>query len=335
MPDHPHGMGEVHPQVRRHGARLSAGSLGLLLAASCVGCVRSRALPRPSGSGGPASDPPAPVAAVGDSRISKAQLSDFVHERFREQWVQAVDEMVDERILAVEAKRLNVQVPPAALDAAVAAEVKARAEQLRARFGEGADLAASVHAYYGLDLDAWKKDVLRPRLETHLSLQRVVRLSARTRDQVVARVLVTKDAAKAAATREKIMHGADFSLTALEVSEDPSRSLGGVIPPLARGDLGVPAVEEALFAAAPGALLGPFEVATPEGPEWHLYRVAERVPPWSGAPEALAQRLESDLVADPVTRAEYERWATRVRRAFRVTYFAPDGSVLRVPGSGR
>jgi peptidyl-prolyl cis-trans isomerase C len=313
------------PVVR---SSLAALAFGVLL-----GCAARP--PAASGSGGPASDPPPPVARVGGTRISKADLSDFVFQRYRETWLDALDALVDERITASEASRLGVVVPPAALDAAVEAEAKARGEQVKARFGDSIDLASSVKQYYGLDVPAWKRDVLRPRLASHLALERVVRLSSRLGEQVVARVIVTKDLAKATALRQKLDRGADFSLIARQDSEDPSGRLGGVLAPLARGDLAAPAVEQALFSASPGELIGPLEVRTASGLEIHLYKVVERRPAWSGPPERIAALLEADLTANPVSRPEYDRWSVRVRAGLGVTTFAPDGSVLRGPGTSR
>lgn len=310
--------------------RTAAGAVGA--AALAVACA---ARPTVSGSGGPAADPPAPVAAVGAERVTKAELADFVYDRFREQWLDALDELVHERIVAVEGRALGIVVPPAALTTAVDAEVEARRRQLTERFGPTADLEASVRSYYGLDLAGWRTKVLEPRLRTRLALARVVRLSARMREQVVARVLVVKDRATADAVRAKLDRGADFSLTALEVSVDPSRNLGGVIPPVARGDLARPELEAALFGAAAGTTVGPLEVRTGERVEWHLYKVVEKVPAWGGTPSSLLPRLEQDLTTSPVTRAEFERWSTRARARYGVRYFAPDGSVLPGGGGGR
>jgi len=310
-------------------------ALILTLALAATGCAAGAGRGRASGSGGPSAAPPAPVAAVGEERLTKGDLADFVWERFREQWWQAVDEMIDERLVTAEARRLSVAVPPSALDAAVEAEAKARGEQLRARFGDGMDLASAVQAYYGVDVDTWRKTILRPRLANHLALERVVRLSARTREQVVARVIVLRDRARAADIRAKIDQGADFSLTALSESEDPSKALGGVIPAIGRGDLAVPGIEDALFRAAPGSLVGPLEVTVAGRSEFHLYRVVDRTAPWAGPPDALLVRLEEDLRQQPVTRAEYDRWSARTRRTYGVRYFAPDGSVLRPEPAGR
>jgi hypothetical protein len=314
-----------------------AALLALGLAATLAGCRGADA--RPPGRAPSASEgedaAAAPVAAVGEAKITKGDLADFFYARFREQWFEAVDEMVDERVLAAERDRWGLAVPDAALDAAVEAEARAREEALKARFGDGADLAASVRERYGSTVEAWKRDVLRPRLATHLLLERAVRLSRRTRDQVSARAIVVRDERKARALREKLDRGADFSLTALEESEDASRTAGGVLPPIARGDLVFPDVEAALFAAPLGTVVGPLEVAASGGREWHLYKVVERTAAWGGDPATLRSRLEADLAASPVTRSEYDRWATRVRRRFGVRTFAPDGSPLRVPGDAR
>lgn len=310
--------------------------LGLLAAVACVplgGCARTAV--RASGSGGPPTDPPGPVAVVSGTRITKGDLADLLYARFREPWLEAVDQLVDERILALERTRLAVSVPPAVLDAAVEAEVAARTKQLHARFGEEADLAASVQAYYGLDLARWRREVLRPRLETHLLLQRVVRLSSRGREQVLARLIVSKDAERARAIRAKVERGADFSLLAVQESEDATKAVGGVLPPLGRGDLPIPSLEAALFGAAPGTLVGPLEITTAQGREWHVYKIVERLPPWPGDAAALRDLVEADLAKSPVTKPEYDRWSTAARRRHGVAVFAPDGSVLRLDGSGR
>ena len=289
----------------------------------------------PSGSGGPSTDLPAPVAAIGGRRVTKAELCDAIYARRREVYAEALDDLVDERLAAEAKQRFPVTVPSAVLSAAVDAEVQARTEQLRARFGDPVDLEASVRAWYGTGVLEWRRDVLAPRLRAVLETQRVVRLLARTREQVSARVIVVRDAERARALREKLDRGADFSLLALDASEDPTKAKGGALAPIARGDLAVPTLENALFAAREGSVVGPLEVRTPLGPEWHLYRVVARIQPWVGDPASLAARLEDDLVKNPLLPEEYDRWATRARREAGVVYFAPDGSVLRPTGVRR
>ena len=310
-------------------------TLAVSASASLFACAASDRSLRASGNGEPVAERPAPVAVVGETRISKADLSDALYARFREPWLETLDALVDERIVAAETKRLGVVVPPEALSAAVETEAAARAGQVRARFGEGKALEDVVRETYGTDVASWKRDVLAPRLLAALRLERVVRLAARTREQISCRVIVTRDRATGDDLRAKIEAGADFTLLALQQSEDPSKSDGGLLPAFSRGDLRDPAVEQALFAAPPGALVGPLEVRAGSGTEFHLYRVAEHVAPWSGDGAALLVRLEVDLEASPVGRPEYERWAAKTRREANVKCFAPDGSVLRPPGKDR
>jgi hypothetical protein len=260
--------------------------------------------------------------------VTKTELCDFLYARFREPWVRGLDLLLDERLAAIEARRHGVTVPAAVLDRAVEAEVRARAEQARQT---GGDLASGVRAAYGLDVGAWTREVLRPRVEARLLLERVVRRCARARDQVVVRVLVVSDVARARALLDAHARGADFGLLALQESRDASRSSGGLLPPIARGDLARKDLEEQLFSAAPGTVVGPIPATTPRGPEVRLYKVVERTPPWAGDPASLAAILEADLVKNPLGRSEYERWAARARREHGVRIFAPDGSPLSLP----
>jgi hypothetical protein len=151
---------------------------------------------------------------------------------------------------------------------------------------------------------------------------------------VTARVIVVRDRAGAQRVLGKLSRGADFALVALEESADPSKAAGGTLPPIARGDL-PPAVEAALFAAAPGSVVGPIDVAAPAGPEVHVYKVLARDAAWVGDPAALAARLEADLKSSPVGAAEVERWSARARREHGVRWYAPDGTLLRAPGAPR
>ena len=125
------------------------------------------------------------------------------------------------------------------------------------------------------DFDAWQQGVLRPRVRMQLLLMRVVRLDTRRRDRVQARVIVVDDADLATRVRKRLESGADFSLTALQESVDPTAQAGGELPAVARGDLTLPNVEAALFAAQPGDLIGPLAVTIAGREQFHLYKVID------------------------------------------------------------
>jgi peptidyl-prolyl cis-trans isomerase C len=300
-------------------APLIAAGLALL-----AGCAGGRVSGSESGE-----DVAPPVAVVAGRPLPQADLVRHWWETDREAYTATLEDLVDRRVAAEEAGRLGLSVPPAALDAAVAAEVRARETQLAAAYGAHADLAAVVEEAYGTDLAGWRRDVLRPRLAARLLLQRVVRADARRRPRLGVRVIVVEDRDRALRTREKILAGADFARTAFHESRDPSAREGGALPSFARGDLAWPEVERRLFELPVGALAGPWEVRVDGRAQWHLYRVTERVEPWPEVAAAFAARLEADLAARPADRAELLAWRARVRRDLGVTLHSPDGAAIR------
>ncbi len=271
------------------------------------------------------------VAVVGRERVTAEDLSAFWHTRNRLDWMQTVDSLIDERLVNHEVRRLGLSLPPGVLGKAVDEEVAARRKQLRETYGEKADLAEEVLDGYGLDLAVWRQTILAPRLRTKLLLERVIRLDTRRRDRVKARVIVCPDQAAAQRVLTQLRRGADFSLTALKESVDPTAQSGGDLPSIARGDLVIPGVEDQLFAAEAGALVGPIAVSLEGRTSWHLYKVIRRIPAWSGSRGELVAKLEEDLATYPVERPEFERWRARMRRDFRVTVYDPNGRPIGTP----
>lgn len=267
----------------------------------------------------------AAVARIDGRPVSKPDLVAFWFERYPQEYARTLGALLDERIAIGDANRDGIRVPRASLEKAVAREVEARRKQLQRIYGEATDLEAEVRRAYGFDLERWKRTVLAPRLHAQLLLERVIRWDTRRRPRVEARVIVSPTADKAIGVRRKLDAGADFSLTALKHSVDASAKRGGVLPAIGRGDLAYPGVEERLFAAQAGALVGPLEVRMEGRPQWQIYKVIRRVPAWQGGVEANWQELENDLIANPIDPGEFQRWQTRVRRAKGVTLFRPDG----------
>jgi hypothetical protein len=271
------------------------------------------------------------VARVGGETIGGARLAAFLYDRQRESWLRAVDDLLDETIAIGEAERLGVGVPPDVVAASVEKEAAAREAELHRLYGDDVSLEAEIRRAYGLDVAAWKRGVLEPRIRIQHLLMRIVRLDTRRRPRVRVRVIVASDPDRAARILQKLRSGADFSLTAVQESIDPTAATGGVLPAVARGDLAWPDVEARLFAAEPGRLVGPVEVTDDGPPTWQIYKVIEHVAPWEGTRSELLRRLEEDLKAHPLERPEFERWRARVRRDFGVQVFSPDGEPLVVP----
>lgn len=271
------------------------------------------------------------VATIGSEAVTTADLNDFLYARYRDSWVRTMEALLDERIVLHETKRLGLALQPGALEKALQSEVEARRKQLSEVYGDGVKLEEEVRRGYGVDLETWKQTVLRPRVKTQLLLMRVVRLDTRRRDRVKARVIVVDDLDRAERIKKRLLSGADFSLTALKQSVDPTSQSGGDLPAVARGDLTLPAVEAALFAAKPGALVGPLAVTIGGQQQFHLYKVIQRLAPWSGTRAEILARLEKDLETAKIQRSEFERWRARMRRDFRTQVFDPDGRPVILP----
>ncbi|MDJ0974819.1 MAG: hypothetical protein QNJ98_10200 [Planctomycetota bacterium] len=275
-------------------------------------------------------NPGAPVAVLGNRAVTKAELVGYLFDRYPTEYARALDELIDERFARDEARRIGLVVPPASLARAVAKEVEARTKLVREVYGPEAKLADWVKEGYGLTVDAWQREVLAPRIGSVLLKQRVVRLFTRSKLRLIARIIVTFDQAKAQRLAQKLQSGADFSLVALKESEDATRKVGGTLPPIARGDLaGFPIVEQRLFAARPGALLGPWRVQVGGKPQYQIYKLVRREEPWQMTGAALFRRLETDLGTQPVTQAELEAWQRHVRIQGQARYLKPDGTPWR------
>ena len=278
-------------------------------------------------------DASSPAARVAGRPVTKAELAAFWFERYPQEYARTVGALLDERIAIADAHRDGIRVPRATLEKALAREVDARRKQLTRIYGDAIDLESEVERAYGFDLATWRTRVLAPRLHAQLLLERVIRWDTRRRPRVEARVIVLPSAEKAMAVKRKLDRGADFSLTALKDSVDPSGKRGGVLPGIGRGDLAYPGVEERLFAAEAGALVGPLEVRVEGTLQWQIYKVIRRAPAWEGAAESHWQQLEDDLVAHPIDPGEFQRWQARVRRAKDVTLYRPDGRPWTPPAA--
>lgn len=271
------------------------------------------------------------VLRMGGVSVTKADLADFWFTRYPEEYTRTVDALLDDRVVRSVAGRLRIGVPADQLDKAVRVELDARRKQLSALYGRDVTLEQEVQRAYGMSLNTWERDVLRPRLEGALLQSRIVRLWSRSREVLEVRIIVQENVQRAQRTLAKLRQGADFSLVAAQASRDPSAKQGGVLPPIARGDLALPGVEKRLFRAQPGQLVGPLQVQIEGRPQWHIYKVIARRPPWTMTGSALHAALERDLAKEAVSRAEFVRWREGIRRESGVTWFRPDGSPWEPP----
>jgi hypothetical protein len=261
----------------------------------------------------------APVWTVDGRALTTADLGDFVLRYSPDLAAEALDRLLDEAVVALEAAREEVTVPGAVVAARTDAWIADRKNEVRVQFGAATDFETHLRERWGRDLASYRADA--ERIVRAVCLRdRLVRLDQLRLDGVEVRVLVlaTEEAATAAAGM--LRGGADMTLYAerngLRRPASPA--------PVARGDVPEKDAPERLFAASAGDVLDPVPFEAPgRGTHWQVYKVTRAwrgdAAPWT----ALAAKVEASIAASPVTGEEVVRWR---RRAFARHRLVPEGA---------
>lgn len=244
------------------------------------------------------------VATVGSEKITKDELYDFM---VKQSGQQAIDTLVSEKIIELEAKKNNVSVEAAEIDEEIATY-----EEM---YG-GKEALESALASSGFDMD-----YLRGNIETNLMIKKILeptieisddeiseyftanKASFDQQEQVSARHILVETVEVANEVLGKLNAGDDFAALAKEYSVDTSnKDNGGDLGFFGRGQM-VPAFEDAAFGAEIGKVVGPVE--TDFG--FHLLIVDEKK-------EAVEATLDSkkeevrDVLLDQKIQSQVTTW---------------------------
>jgi parvulin-like peptidyl-prolyl isomerase len=177
------------------------------------------------------------------------------------------------------------------------AELQTAADSFRRQHGLDSAVATSAWlARNGFTTDDFEQnlecDVLADKLKDHLTRQRIPEHFAAHRDRYararLRQIMVPSEGIARELLAQITNEGRDFAGLAREHSFDgPSRLAGGSIGTLARCQL-APAMAESVFAAHPGAVVGP--LASQDG--WRLFLVEELPAPELDGPTAAVIREE-------------------------------------------
>jgi len=102
--------------------------------------------------------------------------------------------------------------------------------------------------------------------------------------------------------------GTDFANLATTMSESGSKDKGGDLGEIAKGDL-VAELDKAVFAAAPGAIIGPLETKS----AWFIMKVEQRLPSEVPAFETLKEKLRRDA-DDETFQRDYKAYIESLRK---------------------
>jgi peptidyl-prolyl cis-trans isomerase C len=245
----------------------------------------------------PSTDEDAVVAVVDGVAVHRSELEEVARglpEQFRQMPLQALygillDRVIDFRLLANEAERLDVADDPA-VETALA---RARADVLR-------DALVQQRIR-----EETTQDKLRERYEGLKQSEDFAK------DEVHARHILTESEEEARAVIVELQGGADFAALAAERSVGPSAEGGGDLGFFRREQM-VPEFAEAAFALEPGEITTE-PVQTQFG--WHVIMVLDRrtaEPTFAESEPQLRQELAREivtaLVADLREDAEIERF---------------------------
>jgi parvulin-like peptidyl-prolyl isomerase len=149
--------------------------------------------------------------------------------------------------------------------------------------------------------ERYDREKERYRLPERAHLREVVILRPDSAAQIEAARQRANDVAKRAKTE-------DFAKLASELSESGTKSKGGDLGEVARGEL-LPDLDKAVFNSPAGTVIGPLESKS----AWHILKVETRLPSEVPAFESVKDRLRKDA-SDDAWQRDYKAYIDRLRK---------------------
>ena len=251
-----------------------------------------------------------PVLAEVDGRpIRAGEVARFLFRFDPERALDALNQILDARILEEEAVARSLTLPPGEIEARTEARLRTQERELRIQYGPDLGLERYLGDRFGISMEVYREDVAAL-VRLQALRDRLVRLQALEEDRIRIRVLVVKDEEAAREAARRLREGADFTSLARQVSLVPPEDL----PSYRREDIRPPELAAELFALGSGGVSRPVRVAEGDREVYEVFKVLEvrtgRPATWAEAAEGVEQGLRDR----PVTPAEYLQWAGRARK---------------------
>jgi foldase protein PrsA len=244
------------------------------------------------------------VAKINGEAITKDQLYDAM---VKQGGQQALDMLIMEKIIEMEAKKQGIQVTEQDVDK----EIDKMAEQ----YG-GREAFERIIGMYGYSIDGMKKDIgmslkieelLRPSISiTEEEMKEYFEENKETfavEEQVKASHILTETEEAVAEVKEKLDAGEDFAELAKEYSiDEANKNYGGDLGIVKRGEM-VPEFEEAAFSMEAGSISEP--VKTQFG--YHIIKVDDKKEAREADFEQSKEQIE-EILFDGKVQAEFNTW---------------------------
>ena len=220
--------------------------------------------------------------------------------------MQAVRELVLERLTRRESAVHGIEVEAAAVEARLQAVLEDLERRIRTST-QGTDGAEEyVPATFGIPWSQYLGHV-RASVEQSLLLERAAMYELQQHPRVQVRLIRVRDGVVAEELREKLDRGADFATLARSHSDDASAEEGGLYPPLPE-DLEDSPLLRGVAKMAEGELSEVQVVGAGGSRAYRIVQVVARLPARSGAYSARAQQVEEELSHRGISALELDAW---------------------------
>ncbi|MFT5287471.1 MAG: parvulin-like peptidyl-prolyl isomerase [Planctomycetota bacterium] len=213
-------------------------------------------------------------------------------------------DLVEERIVMFEAKRMGVSLNPAAVDDAVI-DVRAKIEADLEENQPGLGFDDYFRRYRNMSPENYVAGIRRAQIRGML-LERVARTWLLTQEHVGVRIIIVRTEELGTAVQAALDAGRTFEEVAVEFSEDVSRENGGLLPPVVRGDQTL--LSRIAFSNAEGTVTGPVE----NGTDLVWVQVLDSPKPLTANWDVVESLVEADLQRRPLDDYEFLQWKSSI-----------------------
>ena len=248
------------------------------------------------------------LAVVDGIEVRASEVTRFLFRYDPARGLDALNQILDARILDADAAALGVGLPPGEVEARTFQQVRDRETEVRVQYGTETTLEEYLADRFGITLEGYRRD-LAALVRLQALRDRLVRYEALREERVRIRFLVLRDEETARDAARRLREGADFAALARQVSQAPADEL----PSYRRDEIQPPALAEEIFALGPGEVSRPVRVARDGKEVFQVFKLVEHTRARNLSWGEASPEVERGLKKGPVAPAEYLQWARRAR----------------------